>query len=341
MNSSFPPKRATLRDVARSAGVSVATVSRVLNGSELVTSDTRNRVTQAIDTLGFLPSAAARTLNSGRSRTVGALVPTLDHSIFARYLDTLENRLSERGYALVVAVTGGQPEVEERKAMGLIDMGVDGLIVSGKNHTEGFDALVERFHIPTLITSYYDPSARYPTVGYDNGAIAVKAIDFLKSLGHHRILVVHGPTDTNDRIAARIEAIAQNARGIEVGFSAVSMDVAGGADAVRQMTGAATSPTALLCLSDVQALGALFELQRQGISVPEEISLMGFDDLEWSEVSQPSITSIHLPAEAMGDAAGDAIVDWITSGLSAKPVSLDASILPRASTRNMTPRLQQ
>ncbi len=335
MNSSFPPKRATLRDVARNAGVSVATVSRVLNGSTLVTEDTRTRVTQAIELLGFVPSAAARTLNSGRSRTVGALVPTLDHSIFARYLDSLENRLSERGYALVVAVTGGQPEVEERKAMGLIDMGVDGLIVSGKTHTQGFDALVDRFHVPTLITSYYDPDARYPTVGYDNGAIAMKAIEFLKALGHRHVFVAHGPVDTNDRIVARVEAIRRHTRDMEAEFLSVSMNVAGGADAVRQMAGATVKPSALLCLSDVQALGALFELQRLEIPVPDQISLMGFDDLEWSAVSQPGITSIHLPAEAMGDAAGDAIVDWIKSGQPAQPVSLEAAIKQRASTRSV------
>jgi LacI family transcriptional regulator len=94
-------------------------------------------------------------------------------------------------------------------------------------------------------------------------------------------------------------------------------------------------PSAILCLSDVQALGALFELQRLSIAVPDEIALMGFDDLEWSSVSWPSITSIQLPAEAMGDAAADAIVKWIATGTSAQPVSLGAEIIERSSTRSV------
>lgn len=112
MAKSDKSKRANLRDVARQAMVSAATVSRVLNSPELVSKDTQDRVNRAIEALGFVPSAAARSLNTGRTHTIGALVPTLDHSIFARYLDALEQRLSDHGYALVVAITGGVPEVE-------------------------------------------------------------------------------------------------------------------------------------------------------------------------------------------------------------------------------------
>lgn len=337
VSNSARPKRATLRDVARHAKVSVATVSRVLNGAASVSADTRMHVTSAIEALGFVPSAAARTLNSGRSKSIGALVPTLDHSIFARYLDALENRLSQQGYALVVAVTGGAPEVEERKAMGLLDMGVDGLIVSGRTHSAGFDGLVDRFQVPTLITSYYDPAARYPTIGYDNASIAVKALNFLRSLGHASIAVIHGPTEVNDRIEARIGAIDAASAGQSVQFQRVSMDVAGGADAVRRIASDRTRPTALLCLSDVQALGALFELQRHGISVPEQISLMGFDDLEWSAVSMPGITSIKLPAARMGEAAADALVAWLNAERPPKSAALAAEIVVRGSTRRLDP----
>ncbi|MEJ6392986.1 LacI family DNA-binding transcriptional regulator [Gymnodinialimonas sp. 2305UL16-5] len=333
MNVIRKSKRATLRDVARHAQVSVATVSRVLNKSELVSTDTRNRVNQAIDVLEFVPSAAARSLSSGRSRAIGALVPTLDHAIFARYLDTLEDQLSGHGYALIVAVTGGVAEVEERKVHNLLDMGIEGLIVSGKRHTKGFAACVERFAVPTLITSYYDPDAQYPTIGYDNSAIAQAALAHLKSLGHHSIAVVHGPTDVNDRIAARIAAIEEAAGEAQVRFVPVSMRVEGGADAVARMVEQGPLPSAILCLSDVQALGALFELQRRNITVPDEVSLMGFDDLEWSAVSFPGITSIQLPAAEMGSVASDAIVDWLRTGNRATPKRLEAHIVERGSTR--------
>lgn len=333
MSRSDKPKRANLRDVALQAKVSVATVSRVLNRSELVTKDTRDRVNQAIEALNFVPSAAARTLNSGKSRAIGALVPTLDHSIFARYLNALEQRLSDHGYALIVAITGGIPEEEERKAFGLLDMGVEGLFVSGKTHTSGFDALVERFRVPTLITSYFDPDARYPTVGYDNAAIAANAFGYLQSLGHRTIAVVHGPTDVNDRNTARIDAIkAVDDKGT-ARFWQVTMGVAGGAKAVKAMAEQSQLPSAILCLSDVQALGASFELQRLGISVPDDISIMGFDDLEWSAVSVPGMTSIQLPAAEMGVKASDAMVAWLKTGTRAEPLMLPAEIVVRGSTK--------
>ena len=333
MSVSQKSKRATLRDVARHAHVSVATVSRVLNNSALVTPETRMRVTRAIDALEFVPSAAARSLNTGRSRTIGALVPTLDHAIFARFLDALEDRLSSHGYALIVAVTGGDVEVEERKSHGLLDMGAEGLIVSGRRHAPGFDALVARFKVPTLITSYFDAMAEYPTIGYDNAAIATDALEYLRALGHRSIAVVHGSPDVNDRIATRIAAIAESAGEADVSFAPVSMDVAGGSAAIEMLEARGAMPSAILCLSDVQALGALFELQRRGISVPEDVSLMGFDNLEWSAVSYPGITSIRLPAAEMGAAAGDAIADWLETGTRAEPIALGAEIIVRGSTR--------
>ncbi|MEM8569626.1 MAG: LacI family DNA-binding transcriptional regulator [Pseudomonadota bacterium] len=335
MQKSAKNKRATLRDVARYAKVSVATVSRVLNDSALVSQATRERVEDTIEVLGFVPSAAARTLNSGNSRTIGALVPTLDHSIFARYLDALENQLSKQGYALIVSVTGGVPSVEERKAFGLLDLGVEGLVVSGCTHSTRFDALVDRFRVPVLITSYFDTEARYPTIGYDNRAIATKALRYLRSLGHQSVSVIHGATDVNDRILARIEAIREAAVDVTVKFWPVSMDVPGGADAVREMAKQKDWSSALLCLSDVQALGALFELQRQGVLVPRDISIMGFDDLEWSAVSAPGITSISLPAREMGTHAANALVAWIRTGERAQPMSIGAEIVVRGSTREV------
>ena len=332
MSKTGRPKRATLRDVAREAGVSVATVSRVLNKSDRVIAATRDRVRQAIEVLNFVPNAAARTMNSGRTQTIGTLVPTLDHSIFARYLNALEDHLSDCGYSLVVAMTDGLPDVEERKALGLLEMGVEGLIVSGKTHTVGFDALVARFQVPVLITSYFDPSALYPTVGYDNIAIAKNALRYLHGLGHKDVAVVHGPPEVNDRISARIAGIQSLSDMVSLEFLTVSMDVAGGADAVRRIMAKPAPPSAMLCLSDVQALGALFEFQRLGLSLPRDLHLMGFDNLEWSAMSEPGITSIDLPAELMGRAAAQAMVDWIATGNPAEPLSLAADLIERGST---------
>ena len=137
-------KRANLRDVAAAAQVSVATVSRVMNAPETVAEKTRARVEQAMQELRWLPSAAARAINSGRTRFVGALVPTLEHDIFARVLAGLERQLASHRLSLVVATTDDDPRIEAEKAQGLIDIGAEGLMVSGMTHTPEFFGLIER-----------------------------------------------------------------------------------------------------------------------------------------------------------------------------------------------------
>lgn len=336
---STPAKRtrANLRDVARVAQVSVATVSRVLNNSDSVTAETRDRVTQAINDLRFVPSAAARALNSGRTRTIGAVVPTLDHAIYAKYLAGLEDGLSARGQSLLVSVTGGDPQVEVTKAKALLNLGVEGLIISGKRHDSALDRLVERMGVPVLITSFYDEAAIYPTIGYDNAAIAGEALSFLQGLGHRRITVIHGDPALNDRVEARLEGLTANlaagpAPDTELSTISVDLSVAGGVAGARQVLKSETLPTAILCLSDVQALGVLFEMQRQGVRIPQDLSLMGFDNLEWAANSAPALTSIDLPAAAMGHAAAQAICDWADGGPAAQCQELTGELIVRGST---------
>jgi LacI family transcriptional regulator len=182
-----PKKRSNLRDVAKAAGVSVATVSRVLNAPALVSGETRDRVLSVIETLHFVPSAAARAINSGRTRMVGALVPTLDNAIFARFLSSLEEGLGNFGLSLVVATTDGNDETEAAKAERLVNIGVEALIVSGITHSARFDELIQRTQLPAVATSYFDPAYHLPTVGYDNAAAAALALDHLIALGHRDI----------------------------------------------------------------------------------------------------------------------------------------------------------
>lgn len=330
-------KKSTLRDVALKAGVSVATVSRVLNGSTLVTPDTAKRVGAAIEALDFVPNAAARSLNAGRTRTIGTLVPTIDHTIFSRYLNALEDALSARGHGLVVAVTHGSNEIEVQRARDLLDLGVDGLIVSGVDHSPAFHDTVRRFAVPVIATSYFDLAAPYPTIGYDNAAVAKMAVEFLKANGHRDIAVIHGPLAESDRTRARV-AGATSAEGINILTCECALGVAGGDEAMDKLFRDGTGgqrPTAVFCLSDVQALGALFNAQRRGIAIPDDLSIMGFDNLEWSAFSTPGITTIQSPSVEMGTQAATAMIDQLTLGLAVTPVSLPASLIERGSVKNL------
>ena len=325
-------RRATLRDVAQASGVSVATVSRVLNAPASVSTLTRERVEIAIDSLRFMRSPAARAINSGRTRAVAALVPTLDHAIFARFLGAMETRLGELGLSLLVATTGGDPELENRKAWGLVEIGAEGLIVSGVSHSDGLIRLIERHDLPIVATSYFDPAAVMPTIGYDNRAVVRTALDHLFGLGHRRIGVLHGPLEGNDRTQARLDALTEVDSGMSLSFHQGDLGVGGGCRATAQALALAERPTALLCLSDVVALGAMFELQRSGLTIPDDMSVIGIDDLSWSKHSAPGLTSVSLPVSEMGADAAAALASWIETQERPEHRILTHRLIPRGST---------
>ncbi|MCG7518958.1 LacI family DNA-binding transcriptional regulator [Ruegeria sp. Ofav3-42] len=327
-----PKKRSNLRDVAKAAGVSVATVSRVLNEPGVVKKDTLEKVQKAIAELRFVPSAAARAINSGRTRFVGALIPTLDNAIFARFLAALERKLSDDGLSLVVATTDSDPDIEAAKAKGLVDIGAEGLIITGASHSPEFYELIERTMMPTIITSYFDNSNPLPTIGYDNEAAAKLALRHLIELGHRRIAVVHGPIHNNDRTQARLSGLHSLSWEGELTTFETEISLRGGADAAARIESNSSKPDAILCLSDVVALGVLFGLQSKGVSIPEDVSLMGLDDLPSSAVAVPSLTTVHLPVSRMGERAAIALARWISAQERPQPERLEAKLIERSST---------
>ncbi len=331
-SSASNPKKPNLRDVAREAKVSVATVSRVLNGSSRVANKTADRVNLVIKALGFVPSPMARALNSGRTRTIGAVIPTLDHAIFAKFLESLEKRLAELNYALVVATAYDDAELEYAKTKSLLEMGVEGLVLSGISHHPDIDELAQRSGAPIVLTSYFDPRARHPTIGYDNHKLSVMGIEYLKRLGHRRIFIAHGPTKQNDRTRTRLAAIQANAQDCELQFGEVEISTEGGVLAAAQAMAGSSRPTAIFCMSDVIALGVMFELSRQGVRVPQDVSLMGFDNLQWSSFANPALTSIDLPVREMGLEAAESLAAHLNHGDKIAPKLLEGSIVEREST---------
>ncbi|MXW86541.1 MAG: LacI family transcriptional regulator [Boseongicola sp. SB0667_bin_21] len=324
-------KRATLRDVAQMAGVSAATVSRVVNANALVSERTRVRVQAAIDALHFVPSAAARAINSGRTHVVGALVPTLDNAIFSRFLDALEEGLAGYGLSLVVATTKDDPDREAERARGLVDIGVEGLIVSGVTHSPVLDALIENRELPVVATSYFDPSYHLPTVGYDNERAARSALGLLRETGHQAIAVYHGPSAGNDRTRARLRAFRNDSRA-EFRFRAMPLDVLAASNAARHDFAEPSGTTAVLALSDVLAQGALFGLQTLGISVPGEVSVVGIDDLPSSAATTPALTTVRLPVREMGQRAATALANWVEDGMRPSPERLETKVMRPSSS---------
>lgn len=329
-------KRANLRDVAKTASVSVATVSRVLNAPALVSEDTRTRVQSAIETLHFVPNAAARAINSGRTRLVGALVPTLDNAIFARFLSSLEEGLGSYGLSLVVATTDGDEGAEAIKAERLVNIGAEALIVSGVSHNSEFDALVRRTRLPTIATSYFDEHYHLPTIGYNNADASAMALQHLTSAGHRNIAVFHGPTEKNDRTRARLQGLRNAAPDVQLHFFTADIAMEGGTGATQAFLASGLKCTALLCFSDILAASALVELRRHGLDVPSHLSVIGVDDLSVSAYSEPRLTTVRLPVTRMGYDTANAIAGWIEKQTVPKSLLLECELIIRDSTSEIS-----
>lgn len=334
----MPRRRATgskqgVRAIAAETGLSVATVSRALNDAPNVKPKTRDLVRATAQRIGYIPNPAARALSTQRTRTIAAVVPTLAHSIFAQFLNAIEIELATGGYGLVIATSDGDPEMELKRVEEMLVLGAEGLIISGAVHAPALLTLVGQRRTPTICTSIFDPDAVLPTIGYDNRALARQAVDHLLGLGHRRIAVVHGPVEQNDRTQLRLEG-ARAACGTDTAFVpvATSLGVIGGVEAMRTLVALDPMPTAVLCLSDVLALGVGFEARSQGLTVPEDVSVMGFDDLDWAAHAVPALTTIGLPVIEMGRRTARALIASLDDGLEITSQRLDAGLIVRAST---------
>ena len=331
----LPLRRPGVRDIAKAARVSTATVSRVINGDMKVRAETRARVEAAIAATGFSRNPAARALATQRTRLIAAAIPTLEHSIFARFLNSVEETLADANYGLVIATTENDPSREHARAAELVGIGAEGIIVSGTHRDPSFHALVSSARIPVVCTSTYDPDASLPTIGYDNGVAAATAVRHLTDLGHRRIVLIHGPARSNDRTRLRIagasDAIPDTT---ELRMMETTLDIHGGSAATEHLLERPTDqrPTAILCLSDVLAVGVLFALSRRGIAVPDAMSVMGIDGLEWTGLVHPPLTSVALPVAEMGRIAARALIARLDDNAVIEPRLLPVETIVRGST---------
>ncbi|MFU1477872.1 LacI family DNA-binding transcriptional regulator [Roseovarius sp. C7] len=321
-----------IRDVAKATGLSIATISRVMNGGKNVSPRTRDKVLEACKRLNYLPNPAARALSTSRSKTVAAIIPTIEHLIFAKYIASIEHSLAQRGYSLVIAISHGDLDEEYAAAQKLMGMGAEAFILSGAHHHPDLLALFARRGVPHVFSSIWDPAAAAPAIGYDNTALARAAMTFLAEHGHQHIAVLHGPLAESDRTRDRYAgAQAARADGLRVEFHETSLDVTGGKSATRALLEAPDRPSAIFCFSDVLALGTFFALSEAGLRCPDDVSLMGFDNLDWSRETAPPLTTIDLPATQMGAEVGTQLMDHLDTGAPLAPMRLEGAIVARAS----------
>lgn len=333
--------KAKLSDVAKVAGVSPATVSRVINSPEKVSAALRQRVGTAIEKLHYVPDGAARVLASRQSRTIGAVVPTLDIAIFAAGVAALQARLNEAGYTLLVANAEYDPNKEAQEVRALIERGVDGLVLVGGGHAPEVYELLQSRGIPYVNTyhyaAHYAADKKHPCIGVDNRLAAGRVVDYLYDLGHRAFAVITSPVKHNDRIAARRDGFVERLAAHGVKPSArrvleVPYSMADGRIALRSVVEGRRRITAVICTNDVLAIGALFECRALGVAVPQALSVTGFDDLDLAMHMDPGLTTVHVPAGEIGRRAADLVLARIDRTEVPERVELAANLILRAST---------
>jgi len=341
-----PRRRPTMKDVAQHAGVSVSTVSYVLNGTGPVANERRDRVLDAVRILDYTPNESARSLKRRSASTIGLVVPDLANLFFSLVAEGVEHAASKRDVLVVLCVPEATDEPESHHAQLLRSQRLDGVIYLSSGATSP-GAIIELARSGSVVlVDEHVPGFELPAVVSDSrkGARAVAA--HVLAEGHERVAVLGGPSalwTAQQRLAGYREAIA--AAGLDpdevavyVGDYREQSGVALAAQALALPVG--ERPTALLCANDLMAIGALQHCRSAGLRVPEDVSLVGFDDLPFVSLIDPPLTTVRQPARQMGARAVEMLFDTLAGREVAQPlerlpveVEIRGSVVPPAERR--------
>ena len=323
--------------MADRAGVSIATVSRAFNEPALVREDLRRRVLAVADALGYTPNPAAKALRRQRTDIVGAVIPTLDHAIYARLVNAFQAQMASAGYTVVVLSVGFDNTHVAESIRQLVERGAEALMIVGAVEDEGLARFLAQKQTPVVQTYSFIEGAGRIAVGFDNAAAMQSVVRHLLSLGHRRMVMLAGPMRGNDRQIARVEAFHRtlDEAGVEPDAQRVietRYSFQDGIDALHAVRALHPTATAVLCSSDILAFGVLHACRTLGIAVPRDMSVTGFDDLDFAALLDPPLTTVGIGAEEMGRVAGQRIVAALQGPGPVRGLCLPTRLILRGST---------
>jgi len=326
-----------LKAVAALAGVSAATVSRTLSAPHLVNAKTRMRVERAIVELDYLPHGAARALRSNRTGSIGAVVPALNNELYAAGTDALQQILEARGYTLLVTSYHYDTAVEVASVRTLLQRGVDGLVLVGRQHDPALYAQITRRRVPYLLAWALDDTGDHPAVGYSNRQASASLARHLLDLGHVHFAMISGPLARSDRARDRVEGVRDTlaARGLALRpthLVETTYLLATGRQAMKRLLAVRPRPTAVICGNDLLAVAAIAACADQGLDVPRDISVAGFGNMEIAALQSPPLTTIRSPIAAIGEAAAKQMLACLAGEDVPSKVEFEAELIVRAST---------
>jgi LacI family transcriptional regulator len=330
----------TLRDVAAMAGVHPATASRALNPGtrSLISPRTADRVLRAAEQLGYQPNAVARSLRTSRSSSIGVVVPDLTNPLFPPVVRGIEDALAPHGYVLLIVNTDNDPDLEDRLIASLRSRSVDGLILATARLGHPLLRVPAEVGFPVVLANRRTEGPPFPSVTADDASGIHAAVAHLVELGHHRIAHIAGPQDTSTGLG-RLRAFrsAMQEHGLPVDAALIRRTSAWleneGARALSDLLDAGRPFSAVFAGNDMLALGCYDVLAERGLRCPEDLSVVGFNDMPLVDKLQPGLTTVHIPHYDIGWEAGRMMLDQLTRGdQQAKAVLMPVSLAVRHST---------
>lgn len=322
-------KHVRITDVAAQAGVSIATVSHVISGRRPVAEQTRRRVQEVIDKMGYRPNAIARSMVTQRTHTVALIVPDITNPFYPAIARGLQDALTPAGYFALVASTDGDPDTERQLVEHMIARRVDGIGFAGHyTHFRDVEPAVAA-GIPVVLLGSRTPRPGIDTVTTDNFGASGIATQYLLDEGYRRIGFITGPAGLGppaERVAGYTQTLAENnvvSQAELIARTEFSRD--GGRAGMRQLLDLALPPRAVICTNDVVAIGALDTLRQQGLRVPDDVALVGFDDIEAASLVSPALTTVLIPARDEGAACGRLLLHRLTDTKQQPPQSVTFS----------------
>jgi len=328
---------ATMKQVAQRAGVSISTVSHVINNTRVVSSDVRQRVQGVIDELRYIPSAVARSLKNDKTYTIGVLVPNSSNPYFAELIRWIEDAAFQLGYNMILCNAHGGAQKQTAYLRLLMEKRIDGLLLVASGADDEQELMLRHEAVPIVQLERALPGLDADVVfaGQEEGAY--QATRYLIGLGHRAINCVSGPADlprARERVAGYLRAMEE--AGLHVAPGSLVHDEftsAGGHAAFTRMLAQPQRPTAVFVTSDLMALGGLCAAGRVGVGIPAQLSVIGYDDIDGAGYTSPPLTTVAPPKRDMARLAIEQLIERIR-GVQ-KPLrntALDSTLVVRAST---------
>lgn len=328
----------TINQVAKMAGVSTATVSRALNKPDTVSEAVKKKIERIIKKIGYIPNAGARSLMLKRTGSIGVIVPTLDNAIFAQGLEEFQRQLSQSGYQMLVASTNYDPEIENQQMRNLLLQGVEGIAMFGSSQKLELIRLLRTRKLPYIHIGTLDTPLNGYAAGFDNKKAIQLGVEYLVQVGHRNFGMIAGKTENNDRARDRVDGVVELLKRNRISLKKESIievpyQIQDARIALKKLLQINPKISAVVCGNDVLAIGALLEAQSQGIKIPHQCSILGFDNLELSRHIQPSLSTIHIDAIGMWSKAAHHLMSQI-NGINRLPrkILADVSLVIRDST---------